>query len=142
MTISLYIQIVAMFILGQMLQLFWLKIPSLKKRAKVANYKFSVKDYFSEDWHLIAGTQVFGAMAVLGLNELTHWRPEILDVVKWFFAAIGAFGSSVVLSKLSVFEKKLSNVIDFKTNIGDAVTETDEKGKPIEMQDPAPGEKK
>ena len=133
MTLSLYIQCVAMFIGGQLLQLFWLKIPSLKKRAKAANYKFSIKEYWAEDWYLIAGTEVLGAMVIIGLNEITHWKPEIIDVVKWFFGGIGAFGSSVILSKLSAYEKKLSEVIDVKTNISDSFAPTDDKGKPLQQ---------
>lgn len=141
MTLSLYLQCVAMFVCGQLLQLFWLKIPSLKKRAKAANYKFSAADYWNEEWHLIIGTEVLGAMAIMGLNEIVHWKPEVLDYVKWFFGAIGAFGSSVMLSKLSSYEKKLTEVINVKTDTSDAVTATDEKGKPVDMKTSAPGEK-
>lgn len=124
MTITtwLILQCIAMFILGQLLQLFWLKIPSLKKRAKTANYKFSVKEYWQSDWYLIIGTQIVGAMLILGLNEIVQWKPAILDYVKWFFGSLGAFASSVVLSKLSAYEKMLSEVIDIKTNIADNVT--------------------
>lgn len=124
MTITtwLILQCIAMFILGQLLQLFWLKIPSLKKRAKAANYHFSIKEYWEMDWNLIIGTQVIGAMLILGLNELVQWKPVILNVVRWFFGGVGAFASSVVLSKLSAFEKKLSSFIDVKTDMADGVT--------------------
>lgn len=131
MTLSLYMQSVAMFILGQLLQLFWLKIPSLKKRAKAANYKFSASEYWKEDWYLIIGTQVAGAMAIIGLDQIVHWKPDVLEYVKWFFGGFGAFGSSVVLSKLSSYEKTLSGIIDVKTNISDSVMATDEKGKTL-----------
>jgi len=120
-TTQLIIQCILMFILGQLLQLFWLKIPSLKKRAKAANYQFSIKEYWGTDWNLILGTQVIGAMLILGLNELTQWKPIILEVVRWFFGGIGAFSNSVVLSKLSSYEKKLNNFIDVKTDIADGV---------------------
>lgn len=119
MTTSLYIQCVAMFILGQLLQLFWMKIPSVKKRAKAANYKFSWKEYWAEDWTLVIGTNILGAMIVFGLDQLVHWKPYILEYVKWFFAGIGYFASSAVLSKLSSYEKVLTNVIDIKTDIAD-----------------------
>lgn len=127
-TTLLILQCIAMFILGQLLQLFWLKIPSLKKRSKAANYHFSLSDYWKEDWYLIIGTQILGALVVIGLNELVQWKPMILDYIKWFFAFIGAFASSVILSKLSAYEKKLTEVIDVKTNLSDAANPVDEKG--------------
>lgn len=142
MTLSLYLQCVAMFICGQLLQLFWLKIPSLKKRAKAANFKFSPSDYWKEEWYLIIGTEILGAMLIIGLDQFIHWKPEVLDYIKWFFGAIGAFGSSVVLSKLSSYEKKLTEVINIKTDHSDSVIDTDAKGKPVTMQTAAPGEKK
>lgn len=66
-------------------------------------------------------------VVILGLDQIIHWKPAILDWVKWWFALAGAFGSTVVMSKWSPFEKKLLNVIDVKTNIADGVTDANNK---------------
>lgn len=121
MTPSLYIQCVLMLLLGQALQLFLIKIPAVKERCRVANKVFSWSEWWNSDWNLVVATAVLGAMAIIGLDQIVHWKPEILDYVKWFFAAIGAFGSNLLLSKWSSFEKSLNTIIDKKTNIADGV---------------------
>ena len=127
MTLSLYLQCVAMLILGQMLQLFLIKIPDIKKNAKIANATFVWKDWWASDWNLVVGTTVLGAIAIMGLNEIVQWKPEILEYVKWFFAAIGAFGSNVVMAKWSKYQAYFDGVIDTKTNIADNLPPTDKK---------------
>ena len=82
MTLSLYFQCVAMYLLGQAVDLFLLKIPELRTLYRKANEDFCWKKYWQSDWNVIIGTQVVGLMLVLGLNELTHWKPAILEYVK------------------------------------------------------------
>ena len=122
MTLSLYIQCVLMFMGGQAIHLFLVKIPALKKRARAANKDFTMKEYWTEDWSIVVGTQVVGMVVILGLDQIVHWKPVILDWVKWWFAGLGAFGSTLIMSRWSPFEKKLLNLIDTKTNIADSVT--------------------
>lgn len=116
MTLSLYLQCGAMYIIGQLLHLFVFKIPASKKRAAAGNVKFSFKEYWESDWHLIIGNQLLGIMILIGLDQLAHFRPAIMEYVKWFFAAVGYMGSSAILSKFSQYEKALQSVIDIKTN--------------------------
>lgn len=111
-----------MLILGQALHLFLIKVPSLKSRARAAGKPFSWKDWWCEDWNIVVSTLIIGAMVTIGMNELAAWKPEILDYVKWFYGAIGAFGSTVAMAKFSQYEKKLLSVIDIKTNVSDALT--------------------
>jgi len=127
MTLSLYLQCVAMLLLGQALQLFLIKIPAIKERCRVANKPFSMSEWWGSDWNLVIGTAVIGAMAIIGLDQLVHWKPEILNYVKWFFGGIGAFGSNLLLSKWSSFEKALNSIVDKKTNIADGVVPIDQK---------------
>lgn len=141
MTRDQYIWSVVMFIAGQLLHLFLNKIPALKTRAKVANYDFRLVDYWREEWYIIIGTQIFGAMVIIGIDEVAHWKPEVVDYVKWFFAGLGYFFSSVIIKWLGQYEKKLLAVIDIKTNTADNTIPTDDKGKPVNMQTAAPGEK-
>jgi hypothetical protein len=122
MTVSLYIQCVAMYILGQALHLFVIKIPAVRKRDRAANIEFSFSDYWKQEWNIIIGNQVLGAVFIIGLDQLVDWKPLILDVVKWFFAAVGAIGSVTIMSKFSTYEKKVLNIIDEKTNLSDRIT--------------------
>lgn len=140
MTREQYIWCVSMFIMGQLLHLFLSKIPALMKRAKVANYQFKISDYWKEEWYIVIGTQIFGAMTIIGIDEIAHWKPDVVDYVKWFFAGLGYFFSSVIIKWLGTYEKKLLKIINIKTDISDGVSETDIKGKPVSMQTAAPGE--
>ena len=121
-SIWLQVQCIVMLILGQALHLFLLKVPSLKARARAAGKPFSWKEWWCEDWNIVVSTLIIGALVTVGLNELVTWKPEILDYVKWFYAAIGAFGSTVAQAKFSQYEKKLLAVIDIKSNVSDEVT--------------------
>lgn len=115
----IYIQYGFMFFAGQLLHLMVVKIPSLRKRSREANKKFSIKEWLAEDWNLIVATNVLGVMFLIGLDELLKWKPEIQNVVKWFFAGIGAFGNSLILQKFSKYEQLLGAVVDIKSNITD-----------------------
>lgn len=117
----IYFQYGFMFFAGQLLHLLVVKIPSLRNKTRQANKKFSLKDWFAEDWNLIIGLNILGSMFLIGLDEVLAWKPEIQNVVKWFFAAVGAFGNSIVLQKFSKYEHVLGSVLDIKANIADKV---------------------
>ena len=111
-----------MFILGQAAHLMLVKIPAIKKRSKAVNKVFYLKDWWNADWNVIVGTQIIGAMLILGLDQIVTWRPGVLDYVKWFFAGMGAFGSTIAMAKASQFEKSLTGLMDVKANVSDAMT--------------------
>lgn len=121
-TFEQYALCVAMFILGQAAHLFLIKIPSVKARCRAANKSFYFKEWWSCDWNIIIGTQVIGALVLLGLKELVTWRPGVIEYVRWFFAGIGAFGSTIAMAKGSQFEKSLTGLLSVKSNVSDAVT--------------------
>lgn len=122
MSISLYLQCVAMFILGQAIDLFLFKIPELRKMYATANEDFVWKKYWKSDWNTIVGTQLIGIVLIIGLDQLTHWKPVIIDYTKWFFAGFGAWGSSIVVAKGSAAKKYIMNIIDAKTNVADGIS--------------------
>jgi len=129
---------VAMSVLGQAAHLFLVKVPGLKKTARALNKQFTWKEWFASDWNIIVGTQVITALCILGLDEIVTWKPEVLSYVKWFFAGIGAFGSTIAMAKMSQFEKQLTALTDVKASVSDAVTggtttvkETIEKGTEV-----------
>lgn len=118
-TFSIYLQYGAMFFLGQVVHLLMVKMPGLRQRARAANKKFSFKDWWYEDWNVIVATNVIGVMLLIGLDEVLQWKPEIQSVVRWFFAAVGMAGSTVVMKYASKYETVLMAVLDIKSNIAD-----------------------
>lgn len=132
----------AMYILGQLFHLFASKIPAMRKRAKAANYEFSMADYWKEEWNMVAAALVLGIMLLIGMKELIRWKPGAAEVIQWVYGLVGYFFNSLIVGKLGQYEKKLSQIIDIKTNTADQVAETDSKGKPLSMEAAAPGEKK
>lgn len=119
MSTKMYLQCVVMFILGQAFQVFLIKIPALKKQAKISNSQFIWKDWWKADANLVFGTMSAGAMLIIGFDELTHWEPKILEYVKWFFAFVGMGGSNFLTSKYSKYMKYFDQVTDEKTNKAD-----------------------
>lgn len=116
MTTSLYIQCIAMFILGQGIDLFLIKIPELRNLYRKANEGFSWKKYWEGDWNVIVGTFLVGIMFVIGTDQILKLKPAILDYIKWLFAGLGGFGSTIIVSKWSSCKKYIMNIIDTKTN--------------------------
>lgn len=119
MTSKLYWTCVAMFILGQLLTLMLMTIPKLRKLSRQANKEFSLKIWWQTDWNLVIATQVIGALVILGLDQILNWKPDILFYVKWFFAALGAFGTTVATNYWSKFENGLNKLMDIKSNVSD-----------------------
>jgi hypothetical protein len=125
-----------MMILGQMAHLFLLKIPAVKDRCRAANKPFTWREWWNCDWNVVIGTLVIGALFIIGLDQFLNWKPQVLNYVKWFFAGIGAFGSTAAMAYFSKYEKQLMALLDVKSNVSDAVTggtitvrETIEKGE-------------
>lgn len=122
MTHLMYLFCVAMYVLGQGLLLFWFTIPQLKEKCRIANKVFTLKEWWECDRTMVIGNMIFGAILVLGIDELVHWKPGVLDYIKWFFAIAGAFGPTIVQEKWGSFKKGISNLIDIKSNIADTLT--------------------
>jgi hypothetical protein len=113
---------IAMFIGGQILLLTWVTVPSLKEKFRTANKDFSFWKWVRSDAHIIVGNLVFGAVFLIGIDEIIEWKPGIAKYIKFFYFLLGAFGTTIAQEKWSPTKKKLSNLIDLKTNIADAVT--------------------
>jgi len=121
-SVWLHIQCILMLCLGQALQILIVKIPSLKKKARVANVHYSFQELWDEDWNLLVATCVIGASVTIGLTELAAKWPGILDLIRWLYWLLGAFGSSVVMSKWGTYEAKIMQLLDVKANIADTLT--------------------
>jgi hypothetical protein len=120
MTPKLYAFCVLFWILGQAVDLFLLTIPELKALYKKANEQFSLKEYWKHDWNKIVGIQCLGAMIILGLDQIIHFKPQIADWSKWFFGVAGIV-SSTFASRYGSYKKKVISIIDRKTNIADGI---------------------
>jgi len=118
---QLYWFCVAMYIGGQLLMLFWFTIPQLKEKCRIANKTFTWAEWWSCDWNLVIGNMVFGAVAIMGLDEFINWKPDVLNYIKYFFAVLGAFGPTIVQEKWGSFKKGITKLLDVKANISDAM---------------------
>ena len=107
--------------LGILLQIFAVKIPTLKQKYKVANRDFNFLDYLKDDWSTILASVVSVAILIVGLDELLDIKPGLDKYVKWMFVFVGFTGSSIIQAALSIANKKIMSIIDIKTNIADGV---------------------
>ncbi len=119
MTISLYFQCLAMFILGQIAQITLIKIPVFKRRAGIVDGKFILKDWWKCDWNIVVGTTALGAILFTCIDEILKWEPAIYDRVKLLFGFVGAFGSNYFLSKYSKYMKYFDVVTKDKVQQGE-----------------------
>lgn len=108
-------------ILGISFHIFAIKLPSLQRRAKVANTKFSLKDYFADDWVSLGASIITVLIAILALDELLGYRPNLLGYIKYFFFFVGFTGSSILVSLLGKTDKAINAIIDTKTDIADKI---------------------
>lgn len=112
-----------MFILGQLIDLFWGQIPSLRNMYKKANEDFSFEKYWKSDWNIIMGNIIFGVILLVGLDQFVAWKPDVMDKVKWFFVGAGGL-SSTLAGRWSKSKKYIMSIIDKKTNIADGVSDS------------------
>ena len=132
-----------MSILGQVSHLAFVKIPSLRRTASAANKAFYIKEWWNCDWNLIIGLQAFIIAVFLGLDEIMHFKPEMLEYTKWMFFFVGFGGSSAIMSWLSKYAPGVMNLISVKSNTFDVqagkvitnANEAIEKGKEITGED-------
>lgn len=117
---ELYIETAIAGVLGILFHIFVMKIPALRKRAKIANEPFSFKAYWLDDYPGIVASFITVALAIVALDELIGYRPSMLKYVKYFYFFVGYTGSSILLALLSKTEKAINAVINTKTDIADS----------------------
>lgn len=128
----IYIQYALMFLLGQVVHLLSVTIPSLKSKSSANNHTFDLSSWWKEDWNIIVATNALGIMAMVGLDELLNWKPDVAEYIRWGFALLGFCGSAITM-RLSKYEKKIMAFLDIKANIADAsVGKTKSKADLIE----------
>lgn len=124
MTLNDYLICYACFFGAQLLHLFWIKIPALRARSKAANRPFNIGDYFKEEWNILAGAQIVCVLLMAAYNQLNEWKPEwhLMRISRIFFIVLGGWGTSILLSKWGVVDKRVNKLMDVKANLSDAIT--------------------
>jgi hypothetical protein len=99
-----------------------LKAGSMQKKARVANAKFSVAQFVADDWLSSIASFIFIIICLFLIDTFLKWKPAVTDYVKPIFVFIGYFGGDLGSRLFSVTNKRLNDVIDYKTDIADSVT--------------------
>lgn len=116
-----YMQCLLGGILGILAHIFILKIPSLKQVSKAGNLRFSISEYFKDDWPSIIASLLAVLIMMFMMDEIIADSPCIAEKIKWFFITIGYTGSSIIQNWLGNSAKRINQVIDIKTNIADNI---------------------
>lgn len=98
-----------------------LKMNSLRDKARVANVDFTASLYFKTDWGSILGSILTIALALFFVQDAIEKYPQVW-VIKMAFGFIGYTGSDIASRAFSVFNRRLNNIIDVKTNVSDEVS--------------------
>jgi len=111
-----------MFILGQLIHIFWIKIPSAKEKATAAGKKFSYAEWWSCDSTLIIGLNLIGISLLVGLDQIVGIAPSWMDKMKWVFWLVGTFGSSIGYRFYKGYDSGALKLGDIKANLADLIT--------------------
>jgi hypothetical protein len=122
MSTELYLQCVIGGLMGILCHILFIKLPSLKNQAKVANLKFSLRNYFMDDWLALVSSVVTIAVFMFILPEIVNFKPLVLKYLKYAAVFVGFAGSSILQAVLGKTSKMIMNIVDTKTNIADSVT--------------------
>src|ERR1700752_174560 len=101
MSITLYLECFLIALVGMALQTI-LKIKSIQQKAIAANIKFSIADYFKQDWGSILASLLKIILFLLILDNILKWQPGVVDYLKIGFAFVGWTGSDLANRLFSV----------------------------------------
>lgn len=124
--LSLYVLCFVCGVIGQLLHVFVIKLPAEKRRAKKANIKFSLIEYFKEDWIAIGANTVALIGLVILLDEIIGFNPSFVRGIKFGYIGFGFMGSSSLIALLGRYGLKTEAIVDVKTDELDRLRE--EKG--------------
>ena len=106
-------------LLGIIFHIVAIKIPSMKKRAKVANEPFDFRTYLKDDATAIAASVVTVLIVLVALDEVLNFKPSIQPYLKASFVFIGYTGSSILIAALGTAQSKIDKIVDRKTDKAD-----------------------
>lgn len=127
MTPEQYLQMVIAATIGIILQLLF-KAIRLQKKARESNQVFTLWKWIIEDALILILNILSPYVAVYIFQEFALDDEGIegkwVNYIRTMFVFIGFSGSSVLMGFFSVIDKKLSKVIDTKTNLADFGSES------------------
>jgi hypothetical protein len=106
-------------ILGIVLYLFVVKIPSALQHSKVANVNAGIADYFAHDYPSVIASLISVIIGVICADEFLRWQPAAQGYLKIIFAFYGFTGSSILIAIFGKFNKYINSIVDIKTDIAD-----------------------
>jgi len=116
---NVYLDLFIGGLLGMLFQVLVIKMPAVKKRAEAANLVFKPSEYFKSDWLALTASLLAILIAIYVFDEITNSYPSIVKYAKFFFIFIGYTGASFLQSVLGVYDSKVRDIVDIKTNIAD-----------------------
>lgn len=122
MDTKLYIWCALSALLGMALHVFAVKLPAALTRAKTANVKLTGMQFLMSELPGLCSTLAAIAIALLVVDEVLNYKPNLSGWLKGLFAFYGYTGSSILLAVFGKVGKQLNSIVDIKTNIADEVT--------------------
>lgn len=123
MTLSLYLQCLLAATLGGLFQTM-MKLKSIRDKSRLANVQFSAKQFFSDDWFVMIGNQIFIFICLLIVGEWAKPDTIFMEKIKSLFVFIGWAGSDLALRLFSYADKRVNAAIDDKTTQIDRINNT------------------
>jgi hypothetical protein len=96
----------------------WWDIPQIRQLAAVANHDFDPKEYWKKSWNIHVGLQILGTIVFLVLDQIIHWKPQILTMMWWISPVFGMMGTAIA-SRFGTYRKFFMNILDKKANLLD-----------------------
>lgn len=93
-----------------------LKYKALKEKATAGNIKFSFAVYLSQDAVSIVLSLVAVGVWLFLFNEAAQKYPQVKEYTRTSFFAMGIVGSYLIQYFFSNADKKITAIIDSKTN--------------------------
>lgn len=117
---SLYVQCFFVALLGMVFAIV-LKMRSTDLKARAANVPFDWVQFIKEDWlsHVLSVLTI--AIAMFFLQDAISLYPRAVYYMKAIFATVGYTGSDIMSKLFSAANKRLTTIIDEKTNRADGV---------------------
>lgn len=114
-----FLEYMGIYLMGQLLHLFFWDFPQNKAKARLANIEFKPLDQIKEDWYMWIGNLILGAAIYLLMGEMSFINSHITGKERIIFFLLGAFGSFAIQTRWGKLQAKINHVIDHKTNIAD-----------------------
>jgi|GEM_PF-1752965 len=103
-----------------------LKARSLQQKATISTAKFSIGQFIADDWLSTVASFIFIIICLFLIDVFLKWKPIVTDYVKPIFVFVGYFGGDLGSRLFSVTNKRLNQIIDYKTTAYDEAKGTAE----------------